>query len=150
MIALALLTPDPADKAYAARTEVQTLVKSYQALFARFDVEILASPWTVPPPAKAQGALANLAWGYHFQYARWLDRLALLFCKYRPDGINAGWIVSGLVAVRHCGASQVSNAAARCGLSRFSPEIVQHGPHRPRNAPGWPARPARQRRMRQP
>jgi hypothetical protein len=77
VIALALLTPDPADKAYAARTEVQTLVKSYQALFARFDVEILASPWTVPPPAKAQGALANLAWGYHFQYARWLDRLAL-------------------------------------------------------------------------
>jgi hypothetical protein len=75
VIALALFTPDPADQAYAARTEVQTLVKSYQDLFARFDVEILASPWTVPPPAKAQGVLANLAWGYHFQYARWLDCL---------------------------------------------------------------------------
>lgn len=76
MIALALFTPDPADEAYAARTEVQTLVKSYQDLFARFEVEIIATPWTVASPAEAQGALANLAWGYHFQYARWLDRLA--------------------------------------------------------------------------
>lgn len=76
MTALALFTPDPADETYAARTEVQTLVQSYQDLFARFDVEIMASPWTASPPKEAQGALANLAWGYHFQHARWLDRLA--------------------------------------------------------------------------
>lgn len=72
---LALLTPDPGDPTYAARKEVPALAKAYAALFARFEVEIVAAPWTQPLPAGCQGALANLAWGYHFQYPRWLARL---------------------------------------------------------------------------
>jgi len=66
---LAILTPDPADPAFTTR--VSPPVDAYRRLFDRLGVELVAHPWVMGRPDGVDGALATLAWGYHFRATEW-------------------------------------------------------------------------------
>ncbi len=69
---LAILTPDPAEHRYSDRWP--RAFESLRLLFAQRGIEALPAPWTEALPHGTDAALAQLAWGYHRQPARW-DRL---------------------------------------------------------------------------
>lgn len=66
---LAILTPDPAERRYDGRWP--GAFEALQRLFADAGIEAVAAPWTGALPPGSDAALAQLAWGYHRQPARW-------------------------------------------------------------------------------
>jgi len=73
-IRLAILTPDPADAAYAHRWK--DAYETYCAAFAEAGVETVAAPWVDPWPTDVAAALPVRAWGYHKRIDAWRAALA--------------------------------------------------------------------------
>ena len=74
-----ILVPDPGYGEYADRWP--GLFARYAEVLAAVGVRAVARPWTHGCDASADLHLANLAWGYHLDEARWRDVLAAW-----PDG----------------------------------------------------------------
>ncbi len=84
MIAVAVLTPDPADDSFA---ELWPLVlQRLQDTLAQVDVQAVPTPWTTHVNScdalrQFPLILPLLAWGYHYDHARWLRA-----CRTWADG----------------------------------------------------------------
>lgn len=70
---LAISTPDAREAEYAEYAAA--FYERYRAVFARLDVETIASPWTAPLPDGIDALAPMLAWGYHLDVAKWLNSL---------------------------------------------------------------------------